>query len=315
MLEKDPQSAGGVGREEGSCEWVSQAEAAQIVGCRVSTIDWHSRQPGTLLHSRPRFGRQPTLDRESVVAFAAWWKQRERDRHTVRAARQQRAEQLAARRPEAAARGAGASGISAGAPPSLTTEEAGQQLGIKRGMVINLIRSGELGAQFASGRWWVDEASVDALSAARGNWVTKAEAAQILDCTVTRIERAVRDGVIARRDVRGPLPTLRRADLASLQVELVAEQAEERRRRVAAAALEATRQPPDGDQVWLTLQQAAGLLGHSREWVRRLAAEERISATRVGRRWWFRENYVVQRVGAERFARRRAEGHGRRRLH
>jgi hypothetical protein len=53
-------------------EWVSHAAAADIVGCSTSTIELHLDE----IAHRPRHGGRPSLDLESVEAFAARWRNR-----------------------------------------------------------------------------------------------------------------------------------------------------------------------------------------------------------------------------------------------
>lgn len=49
--------------------WVSQARAADIAGCSSSTIENHLDE----IAHRPRHGGRPSLDFDSVEAFAARW--------------------------------------------------------------------------------------------------------------------------------------------------------------------------------------------------------------------------------------------------
>ena len=55
--------------------WLSWPEAAELVGVPVSTIDWYTRQ-GRIEHW-PAKGQRPSLKRESVEEFAAWWAERQ----------------------------------------------------------------------------------------------------------------------------------------------------------------------------------------------------------------------------------------------
>lgn len=60
----------------GNSEWVSWAEAAQIIGCPVHVVEWWKRQ-GRIEH-RAEDKRRPTLRRSSVEEFAAWYRPREK---------------------------------------------------------------------------------------------------------------------------------------------------------------------------------------------------------------------------------------------
>ena len=52
--------------------WVSQSEAAALVGCPVPTIEHYAREGH--IKRRPRSGNRPTLNRASVEQFADQWR-------------------------------------------------------------------------------------------------------------------------------------------------------------------------------------------------------------------------------------------------
>ena len=57
---------------------MSWPEAAELVGCPVPTIDWHTRTGR--IETRPFNGPRPTLKRASVEEFALWWAERQAER-------------------------------------------------------------------------------------------------------------------------------------------------------------------------------------------------------------------------------------------
>src|SRR6476661_2213733 len=63
-------------------EWVSWDQAAEIVGCPVPTIDWHTRTGR--IKTRPHQGNRPTVDAASLEGFREWWQAREREREERR---------------------------------------------------------------------------------------------------------------------------------------------------------------------------------------------------------------------------------------
>jgi len=178
--------------------WISWPEAAELVGCPVSTIDWYTRK-GRIEH-RPAKGDRPSLKRESVEEFAVWWAERE--------AAQQAKKDAAVKRSRDWLE-----------PPEptgwLDTREAGEILGVNRGHVLWLIGQDCLKAVKTGRRWWVDEASVRERATDNEQWVSHVEAARIVGCSPQTILRAVSGGSIARRDGPRSFPSLSRNSVES----------------------------------------------------------------------------------------------------
>src|SRR4051812_38936321 len=120
-------------------------EAAELVGCPVPTIDWHTRQGR--IDKRPFAGNRPTLKRESVEEFATWWAGRE--------AKKQAKRELVAERSRMRFQ-----------PPEptgwMSTREAGERLGVKPRDVLWLAEREHLRASRTPTRVWIEADSVEA---------------------------------------------------------------------------------------------------------------------------------------------------------
>lgn len=130
-------------------EWVSHATAADLVGCSTSTIEQHLDE----IAHRPRFGGRPSLDRESVEAFAVRWMKRLAEE-----------EERARRRAEA---------IRRDQPPSddgvwLDAKTAALVIGCSEQWVTRLALVERLPAtRGGSRRWWFRRVDVEQYAAAK----------------------------------------------------------------------------------------------------------------------------------------------------
>jgi excisionase family DNA binding protein len=144
-------------------------------------------------------------------------------------------------------------------------------------------------------------------------WITWSQAAELVGCSVSVIERHKRSGQIRSRPVRVGRhyrPTLDRASVEKFAAWWVPMNAERERRRAARVPrVPEPIGPPDDDQVWLSLSTVALMLGCSEQWVGRLASRERIPAARRGRRWWFRRLDVEIYAAARALDQRLDEDH------
>ncbi|MDT9591589.1 helix-turn-helix domain-containing protein [Nocardioides zeae] len=273
----------------------------------MSTIDWHSRQPGTLLLSRPRRGARPTLQEDSVQQFAQWWRQHTDARRQRRQLQQQRAATLAERRAAARTRGAISTSVPADTPPGLTTAEAAAALSVEPGRIAQMIRSGHLRASKVNQRWWIDPESLNDHAHARDQWLTLTGAAQHLNCTTSRIRQAADQGLIRRRPSHQALPSYHRSDVEALRPVVEAEATARERERAARdrgrKRHAAYHSPPDDRRTWITPTQAAGYLRLSPSRVHQLIDEQRLPSTRLPNgRVWLQEPHVLQRLSARSFA-------------
>jgi hypothetical protein len=284
-------------------EWVTWPEAAEIVGCPVSTIDWHTRTGR--IQKRPRHGARPSLNRTSVEDFAKWWRQRQTARGRQRAATAERTNASPRtftprrRRPRADKRQS-RSPVFEG---WLTAQHAAEILGASPATAVRLAQHGAYPAVLHRGRWRIDPPGLDAVAADRSRWVSHVEAGRLAGCAANTIGHAVQRGLIVQRTVTNrALPSLDRASVLSFAEALTAERAA----RVVSLPVRRTG-PPDDGHVWLDTSTTALLLDISRTRVGQLARSGRLPGTVIGGRRWFRRSHVEQ-VAAARAFRRRAAG-------
>lgn len=251
---------------------MSWPEAAELVGCPVPTIDWHTRTGR--IETRPFKGPRPTLKRRSVEEFAVWWANRQ-------AGLSQRRERPVERVSD---------------PPEATgwmdTAQAAARLGVSRGHVPWLAERGVITGVRKGQRWWLEEASIEARrlkrEAERDQWVSQVEAAEIAGCSSRTVLAAAKAGRIEQRQVPRGFPSLSRAS-----VETFAEQWQQRaeKREVIGARRPASSRPDD-DHTWLSSAETADILGISRRRVDQLAKRESLPFVQAGRRRWFRQDHI-----------------------
>lgn len=190
------------------------------------------------------------------------------------------------------------------------TDTAAQLLGLSPSQVRWLAQQGRLTHKREDGRFWVGKASVESEAQRRvdeaGRWVSYQAAAKIAGCNPGTIGAAVARGEITHREAsRGP-----RGGRASLEAESVhafaarwvRRKREAETRRAAAAERRPASAPPDDDQVWLSVETTALVLGLSPSRVKQLAAAGRLPHTRTESRAWFLREHVEQVAAARAFA-------------
>lgn len=296
-------------------KWVSWEEAARVTGIRVPTIE-HAVRVNRIVR-RPARGHYPTLDRASVLEWAAWYRRVQLERAERRTAREQRQE---ASRERAAPRGLGVREIlSARAPTEaadaalvsrwLSVEDAALALDCSAGSVLRWVRAGRLEARF-EGRTWVSGESVDELAAARTAdeqaWVSQAAAADIVGCSHGRIPELIEEGLLEQRP--GPRwrasisrkSAMSAAVVWSQRLRVAKDERDERRRT------RPTNRAPDDGQVWVTTTIAALTLGLTRNGVGERIRTGTLPATLRGNRYWLRRQDVEVAAAAQAFTRRRS---------
>lgn len=143
-----------------------------------------------------------------------------------------------------------------------------------------------------------------------GDWITATQAASLTGLTAAVIAHASRAGLIELR----PKPRKGRPSLARTSVVAFAdrrrraEEAREHERLRARRSREAAYAAPHDEHDWLTVSQVAHLMGRSRSGIGLMIREERIPATKVGRRWWIRRDHVERIRAAELFKERVLNG-------
>lgn len=188
-------------------DWLTWPQAAELVGCPVSTIETHVRTGR--IDSRGRQGghRGGSLRRSSVEEFAVWW--------TAEVARRQKIhvdrDQLRAARDARRIR-----------PPEpdgwIQATEAAEILGHPQSAhVIYLAQQGKFEGRKVSTRWWVRRTEVEAYAADRDQWVSWLKAAEIIGCSHETVRRAVAAGRIEKRDVHRTQASLSRASVLAFK--------------------------------------------------------------------------------------------------
>jgi excisionase family DNA binding protein len=262
---------------------MSWPEAAELVGCPVPTIDWHTRTGR--IETRPFRGPRPTLKRESVEEFAGWWAERQAERFN----RRQRPRKRVSDPPDATG--------------WLDTTQAAARLGVSRTHVPWLAERGVIDGVRRGQRWWLDEASVEARRTQREvehqQWVSVVEAAEIIGCSPQTVLAAAKAGRIEQRHLPRGFPSLSRASVQAF----AAENQQRARARKRVAAQRPASMPPDDQRRWLSSAETAQLLGISRRRVDQLAKRESLPFVQAGRRRWFRQDHI-EMVAAARLARR-----------
>lgn len=262
-------------------EWISWAEASHLTGIRVPTIE-HATRVGRI-RRRPRHGTRPSLDRESVLQWAAWYVTRRSEIEQRRAARPPRPRAPAVRRV-----------VVREAPPEgwVDTATAAAVLGVTPDTVRRLARAGELEHRVIGGRFHLNPVSVSTLAGHRSQWVSFADAALLLGCTPGVVERLAREGWFERRTVYRALASLSRESVEAAVPRWHALLAEAERARVARTRRRTAERPPDDGQVWLDVATTALALGVTRSAVRQRIVRGTLPAVQEGRRWWLRRRDV-----------------------
>ena len=137
-------------------------------------------------------------------------------------------------------------------------------------------------------------------------WITHAQAAAIVGCGLSTIDRHQRAGDIARRHVADrKVPSLNRASVEVFAEQWKREQAEKQQVQV----VKPPDGPPDDGDVWLDSTTASLVVGVSPQYLGRLALQGRLPAARDRRRrkWWFRRLHIEEYAAARALAQR----HGR----
>lgn len=182
-------------------DWLSWPEVAELVGCPVGTIDWHTRT-GRIEHRQAK-GNRPSLKRESVEAFAVCWAERQAAKERKLADAELRSQEWLE-------------------PPEPTgwvsAAEAAEILGVNRRHIPWLVAHGRLRAVMRGRRRWVDEVSLRTEAEAQRQeaeeWVSHVEAARIVGCSPQTILRAAKAGLIQRRVVGRAQPSLSRESVS-----------------------------------------------------------------------------------------------------
>jgi len=286
--------------------WISWEEASRLTGIPVPTIDYATRV-GRIAR-RPAQGILPSLDRESVLAWAEW----QRDVVVQRQARRREREEASA----AKRRLVGASrpeDLLLGPPDDgswMSLPAAAKRLDVGVHTIRRWIDNERLDGVQRS-ELWVTEASVERLVVERRTdataWVSIKEAGQIVRCSDLMIVRLVDEGLIVQRPGHRSQPSISR-ETAEAAAQVLAQRREQiHAQRKKREALRGRNRPPDNGTVWLSVKTTALLLGLSESGTTLRIRSGTLPATRRGRRWWVRREDAEQAAAAKAFGRRRED--------
>lgn len=153
-------------------------------------------------------------------------------------------------------------------------------------------------------------AQVHTLTGVEGEWISQAEAARRLDCTVRAVLSLAERGVVVLAapptvGARRPrtIPSVDAASVRRARLTVERDRAETAARR----ADKGPGPPPDG-QVWLSIAETAVLIGVSRSRVSQWVHAGRLPATRRRRLWWVRRQDAEVMANARRFRERWGRG-------
>jgi len=136
-------------------------------------------------------------------------------------------------------------------------------------------------------------------------WITRAEAAAILGCSIPTVDNLVHAGLIKSRPRHGPRPSIDYASTLSAREHRAEIERKRAATRAARDAERASRRPPEDEHVWLSAPTTAALLGVTRRRVAQLASADRIPHVNRAGRLWFRRDHIELFSAAR--ARRRHE--------
>lgn len=163
-----------------------------------------------------------------------------------------------------------------------------------------LARTGHLRFRRNGRLWEFDAASVRAYVEEEARWISADRASELTGVGSSVFKRAAKQGLIEQRKMTHSRPSLLRESALAYAETWQREQAEARQR--ATDEREARRRrngPPQDGDVWLSISTAALVIGVSERMLVRLAAQERLPATRSeGGRWWLRRQHVEQWAAA-----------------
>lgn len=280
--------------------WISWEEASRLTLIRVPTIE-HATRVGRIKRRSAR-GVRPSLDRDSVLAWAEWQREQEAQRAARRRERDEAA--VATRRLHRALR---PQDHLLGPPEHgswLSLPAAAKRLNVGVATIHRWLDDGRLeGVQRAER--WVTEESVERLDDERRadavTWISLKQARGVVGCSDLVIARLVDEGLIVQRPgPRGQASINREsAEQAGRVLAQMREQVHDERER--RAALRSRNRPPDDGHVWVSVRTTALLLGLSESGTTLRIRSGRLPATLRGRRWWVRREDAEQAAAARAF--------------
>ena len=271
-------------------QWISWDEASRVTGLPVPTIE-HATRVGRI-QRRPRHGTRPSLDRDSVLAWAEWYA-------AERAAIEQR------RRPKTTSTRV----RTYGPPPDphdwMTAATASDRLSVSESTIRRLARQGDL-VGYQGQRLWVSTESVETHEAEEARWVTHVEAAELIGCTRHDVARLVDSGDLPQRVAARCKPSIDRSAASAFRAvweERQRQRHDAKKERIASHRSKTA--PPDDGDVWVGTSTTALVIGITPSAVRQRAERGTLPHVRTASRLWFRRRDVEIAAAAQVFTRRR----------
>lgn len=182
-------------------------------------------------------------------------------------------------------------------------------IGVSTASIDRWVHIGLLSRRLDGRRTLVRRDEIEAIAADRRRWISIATAALIARCSAHTIKSAVRDGhIVTRHKAHRRQPSLDRKSVEQFAVQH-AKAVKRRERAVRAEKERADRErtlrtnPPSDEPGWIGATEAAAILGLSYNRMTQMARADRIPATKVGDRWWFRRAHIEQKARARAFDR------------
>lgn len=100
----------------------------------------------------------------------------------------------------------------------MTLDAAAERLGRNTATVRRRVEAGKLAAQRVGRRAWIHEDSLDALVTAESEWISAADAAELVGCSTFVILAAAERGEVRRRETANrAVPSLDRASVLAFK--------------------------------------------------------------------------------------------------
>lgn len=188
----------------------------------------------------------------------------------------------------------------------VSSRQASELLDRRPHEAVYLAQHGYVVARRNGRLWEFDAGSIRAYVSEEVKWVSAQVAADLTGVNIDTVKRAVRRGEIEQRHVNHARPSIHRASaLAWAKRRQRRAREDERRAEQRASEWAASQRPPQDGEVWLSVPEAALVLGLTPSAVRKRLVAERLPGVQSSAgRWWLRRS-VVERVAAADVMRRR----------
>ncbi|MDN4175636.1 helix-turn-helix domain-containing protein [Nocardioides sp. SOB77] len=187
----------------------------------------------------------------------------------------------------------------------MTLPAAAQRFGVSTVTVRRWMEAGRLEGVRRSERWIREESVqrlMDELLEDAATWVSLADAADIIGCSIATVPGFVTEGLVVQRPGPRQQASINRGS-AERAGRVLAERREAKRaERRLRDEQRTSNGPPDDGTVWLSVKTTALLLGLSESGVTLKVRAGTLPATQRGRRWWVRRDDAERAAAAKAFA-------------